>query len=64
MDNWKARLIEQYTKRLDALEVSLTAEEGVSFGRLEELLIEEESIIMKELLAETVKAFPPSRGSC
>jgi len=64
MDNWKERLLEQYRKRLEELEAKLKEDENLDFEKIEQLLIEEEPKIMKEILDETVKAFPPSERTC
>jgi len=61
MDNWKDRLAKQYRARLEALEEKFSEDEGFDFEKIEMLLIEEEKVLMKELLDETVKQFSPSR---
>lgn len=60
MENWKDRLAKQYRARLEELEEQFSEDEAFDFEKIEALLIEEEKILMKELLNETVKQFSPS----
>ena len=60
MENWKDRLAKQYRARLEELEEQFSEDEGFNFEKIEALLIEEEKVLMKELLDETVKQFSPS----
>ena len=60
MENWKDRLAKQYRARLEELEEQFSEDEGFNFEKIEALLIEEEKVLMKEQLDETVKQFSPS----
>lgn len=60
MENWKDRLAKQYRARLEELEEQFSEDEAFDFEKIEALLIEEEKVLMKELLDETVKQFSPS----
>ena len=60
MENWKDRLAKQYRARLDELEEKFSEDEAFDFGKIEGLLIEEEKVLMKELLDESVRQFSPS----
>ena len=60
MENWKDRLVKRYRGRLEELEGQFSEDEAFDFAKIEGLLIEEEKVLMKELLDETVKQFSPS----
>jgi len=63
MENWKDKLAKQYRARLEELEEQFSDDEAFDFEKIEALLIEEEKVLMKELLDETVKQFSPSGSS-